>query len=248
MRTLMTTAMALVLVAGAAVAADAVFFGGDDGERFDLSELNDGETRIFEAGEKRVTALREGDVVTLEFGEGGSSRCDLTQATCTIRTTDSHIMLSKEVRHECHGDDCDSNVFVMADDIGFGDHAQAHVMIDRISCEGDDCDDGPHRVIVRKQCSGGDCMVAHADGNVTVDVDTMGAGPRMMMVTPSGAMSMRWKDADDRDGCPEGSREMRYVDETNDDGYLCVTTSAHAGGHGVFVVSPGDDIDWVQKH
>ena len=86
--------------------------------------------------------------------------------------------------------------------------------------------------------------------HVVIDIAGVGVGGRRhMMVTSQGMLSMSWKHADDRDGCPEGTREMRFVDETFDDGFLCVGSSEVGlhGDHGVFVVRPGDDVKWIQK-
>ena len=51
------------VVAGA---AHAIVLDEEGGERFDVADLRDGETRVFGVGERQLTARRSGDEVVLE--------------------------------------------------------------------------------------------------------------------------------------------------------------------------------------
>jgi hypothetical protein len=65
--------------------------GDADLEKFDLSELADGETRIFGEGEDRVTATRNGDRITLELPERDGDKprmidCTVGKGSCYVMT------------------------------------------------------------------------------------------------------------------------------------------------------------------
>jgi hypothetical protein len=59
-----------------------------DGEKIDLSELGDGETRFFDAGDRQIIATRYGDIVemTIEDPEDGDRtvECDVSQDRCFV--------------------------------------------------------------------------------------------------------------------------------------------------------------------
>ena len=59
-----------------------------DGEKIDLAELGDGETRFFEAGDRQVVATRYGDTVELTIedpdGEDTTIECDVTRDGCFV--------------------------------------------------------------------------------------------------------------------------------------------------------------------
>ncbi len=55
----------MLLLAGAVSAGNGVWIS-DDGASFDLSELADGETKVFGSGDKQITASRRGDTISID--------------------------------------------------------------------------------------------------------------------------------------------------------------------------------------
>jgi len=86
---------------------------GDAGvEKFDLSGLADGETRVFGEGEERVTATRDGDRITLQFSErdGDAPRkidCTVGKGSCYVMTVgdegQGRVLFLGDAAHVGHG-------------------------------------------------------------------------------------------------------------------------------------------------
>jgi hypothetical protein len=84
-----------------------VLVGG--GEGFDLSQLADGETRVFGAGDHSVTATRRGDVATItraasDDGQAVDVTCELGRDKCRIVTTASapeRVMIVVQKERTC---------------------------------------------------------------------------------------------------------------------------------------------------
>lgn len=156
-------AAALLLTCGVASAADgqwvsddgnihkihgsAMFISSDggDAERFDLSELRDGETRTFGIGDRAVTVSRRGDLATISRTGSGDDvstidiSCSLEEDTCTVLTfadDPEKVMVAIEKERVCvNGEgDCDPHMGEWVHDSG------AHVIVE-IDCDGEDCDD-----------------------------------------------------------------------------------------------------------
>jgi len=134
------------------VGPGAIFLDGE-GSAFDLSDLEDGETRSFGSGDERLLASRDGDVVTLERPARGDEKalsitCELGTDSCQVLTVgdDSEkvsIMITKS-RTGHHGDSVtldeeilahgDGETTIMIKKIGDGD-AHRNVWVQS---------DGPH--------------------------------------------------------------------------------------------------------
>ena len=122
---------------------NAVFVSDEGAERFDLSDLRDGETRVFGAGPRAVTATRNGDTVSLSRTSSGDDvsvidvNCEIDSDTCTVLTfpNDSEkVMIAIEKERVCVDGEGDC-------DFEFGTHmAEGHVVVD-IDCDGEECDD-----------------------------------------------------------------------------------------------------------
>ena len=156
-RAAVLSGLALVLVSGIALAADgtwvaadgnvhqlrhgkAMFFSEDGAERFDLSELRDGETRTFGSGARAVTVSRSGDSVTISRTESGDDvsvidvTCDVNQDSCTVLTfpdDPEKVMIAIEKERVCVNGEGDC-------DFSGGIAAAGHIVVD-IDCEGEDC-------------------------------------------------------------------------------------------------------------
>jgi len=122
---------------------NAVFVSADDAERFDLSDLSDGETRTFGTGARAVTVSRSGDVATITRTGSGDDvsaieiTCQLGDDTCTVLTFPNEpekVMVAIEKVRTCANGvgDCDFS-------FGAG-HGEGHVIVD-IDCDGDDCNE-----------------------------------------------------------------------------------------------------------
>jgi len=125
---------------------NAVFVTEDDAERFDLSDLADGETRTFGSGPRAVTVSRSGSEATITRRASGDDvsaieiTCQLNDDTCTVLTFPSDpdkVMVAIEKERTCldGAGDCD---FSLAG-------GEGHIVVD-IDCDGDD---------------GGDCNEIH---------------------------------------------------------------------------------------
>jgi hypothetical protein len=124
-----------------------VFISEDDATELDLSELADGETRVFGAGDKQVTVERNGDEVTITREKRGeetrSFTCRIDRDSCKVLTFEddpAKVMIVMEKSRECHDGVGDCAVEVEADAIAV-DGAQVLVkkFVDCDSQQDDDC-------------------------------------------------------------------------------------------------------------
>ena len=123
--------------------SNAVFVSDDDAERFDLSDLADGETRTFGTGVRAVTVSRSGDEATITRSKSGGDvsaieiTCQLNDDTCTVLTFPNDpekVMVAIEKERTCINGEGDC-------DFTFGEGlAEGHIVVD-IDCEGQDCGD-----------------------------------------------------------------------------------------------------------
>ena len=120
-------------------AGNAIFVTEDGAERFDLSDLADGETRTFGAGPRAVTVSRSGSEATITRRASGDDvsaieiTCQLNNDTCTVLTfpnDPNKVMVAIEKERTCidGAGDCDFT---------FGD-GEGHIVVD-IDCNGGDC-------------------------------------------------------------------------------------------------------------
>jgi len=178
------------------------------GERFDLADLADGETRIFGQGDKQITARRNGDEVLLgrpARGDQSEMRvtCRLSSDRCAVVTFDdepSKVMLIVEKSRECVGDDaeCEDEVDILSGVGGPG----AHVIVRKVECDGADCRE------IEDELGG----IAGAAERGTVKVVRAGASGEIMVVESGSRVSLR---------CPKGDTTMRVERDEADKTYLC---------------------------
>ena len=127
----------------------AVFIGDEDGERFDLADLRDGETRLFGRGDKQLTARRSGDEVVLSRPARGDDSelrivCRLSSDQCSVVTFEDEpekVLLMVEKHRECAGDPADCEGPFDVDVLSGAGEPGRHVVIRRVECSGDDCDE-----------------------------------------------------------------------------------------------------------
>jgi hypothetical protein len=210
-----------------------VMFIGEDGDAFDLSDLADGETRIFGTGEKQVSVTRDGDAATIVREASGDESameitCHLGQDTCKIMTDDGDpekVMIMIQKTHECvDGEgDCDMHVNMM--DIGmFGGDAQTIVIKKTVECD----DEGNCTEDVSEM---GHPHGHHAEGHAVIEMITGGEhGGEVIVVGEGGNWvgdhakgDMVFISADDKTSlrCPEGDTTMRVEKSEAEDVFLC---------------------------
>lgn len=119
----------LSLVLAMMPAADVQILGDGETEKFDLSELADGETRTLGSGDSEIVATRVDDVITIQLPGGGrmearTMECKVGEGNCFAFVTGddgaSKVMVLSE-----DGNSVSKNVFVVRthDD---GDHVRVH--------------------------------------------------------------------------------------------------------------------------
>jgi hypothetical protein len=211
-----------------------VMFIGEDGDAFDLSDLADGESRVFGIGDKQVTATRSGDEATIVRQASGDESaieitCHLGQDTCKIMTDDGDpekvvIMIQKTRECENGEGDCDMHLDLM--DVGvLGDNAQTIVIRKTVSCddEGNCTEDmvehlgGPHG--------------HHGEGHAVIEMITEGGPDGEVIVVGEGGTwagdhamgDMVFIAKDDKIAlrCPEGDTTMRVDKAEAEDVFLC---------------------------
>ena len=213
--------LGVLLVAGVALAGsdvfvskgDAVFFGEGDGEVFDLSELLDGETRIFGEGEHQLTAMRTGDEISItrpnRDGEEIKITCNADRDSCQVLTDadGDHVRMMIRKTRTCAGTDCvhdDVDVLVSGDHLS----GRAVFITEQVHCEGEDC----AAVEVRLD------EIVSPHGHAEVIVETVGEGgtwvgaDRHMVQLKSHGATLR---------CPEGDTTMVVATEEAGDTFLC---------------------------
>jgi hypothetical protein len=210
-----------------------VMFIGEDGDAFDLSDLADGESRVFGTGDKQVTAMRSGDEATIVRQASGDESaieitCHLGQDTCKIMTDDGDpekVMIMIQKTRECvDGEgDCDAHVDLM--DVGvFGDNAHTIMIRKTVECddEGNCTEDVSHM---------GDPHGHHGEGHAVIEMITEGGHDGEVIVVGEGGTwtgdhamgDMVFIASDDKTSlrCPEGDTTMRVEKAEAEDVFLC---------------------------
>jgi len=222
------------------LSGNAMFISADggDADRFDLSEMRDGETRTFGVGARAVTVSRRGDVATISRSASGKEvstidiACDLDEDTCTVLTfadDPEKVMVAIEKERVCvNGEgDCDAHTGEWVHDDG------AHVIVE-IDCDGDECDELQHlqleeihegmgsfivksdgaegtlnRVMIKRMAEGGE------DGH-NVFVQRVGgesaAAQRQLHRVHMNSTMLR---------CPEGDATLSVTKEEAEETFLC---------------------------
>ena len=207
-----------------------MMFIGEEGDAFDLSDLADGETRIFGTGEKQVSVTRTGDAATITRRASGDESgmeitCRLGQDTCKVITDDGDpekVMIMIQKTRECvNGEgDCDAHAEMM--DVGvFGGDAQTIVIRKTVECDDDgNCTEDVsqmghphgegHAVIemITDGGQGGDVIVVGEGGNWVGDH----AKGDVVFIAADDKISLR---------CPEGDTTMRVEKTEGDAVFLC---------------------------
>ena len=230
----------LLLLGIPALAGNAHFFG-ERGEEFDLADLRDGESRTFGDGEDQLTAVRDGDVVTLSRPGNGERRdlaleCRVGTDTCKVITIEGddgdQIMVVVEKRRECvNGEgDCDFDLdhIVMMEGAGDGHHV---VIERRVTCgvsegvsEGE-CEnieihalpgDGHGAFFITEDGDVSELAIAGAHANVWISDDgtvtDLKARPGAHVVLHADGALLR---------CPESDTTMRVNRDEVEDVFLC---------------------------
>jgi len=235
----------LALIAGAASAGENVWvsddgkthklhsrghamFIGDDGEAFDLSELADGETRVFGTGDKQVTASRDGDTATIYRAATDEKSeleitCLLTKDTCKIATagddSDQVFIIVEKTRECVNGEgDCDHDLT----DLRLGDGSHTIVIRKTVECD----DEG--------NCTESEdanaCGEAHGYATIQLETASAGAGEGVVIVGEGdhmlgghakGNVFFISEDSKVSLRCPEGDTTMRVEKEEAEDVFLC---------------------------
>lgn len=200
---------------GDAMALDAdrgMMFLAEDGETFDLADLQDGETRTFGEGDKRITVTRNGEIVTIDREAEGEERrleivCDVDRDTCQVMTLEGdpeRVMLVVKKTRTCEeGEgDCEAMVDVHLDQLDLGE--------------------GPHKILRKMihcndegECEEIDDLAGHGAVKVYADLDGSAHGDVMIMRAGEAAgdkVVLR---------CPEGDSTITVDKEEADDVFLC---------------------------
>ena len=265
--------LALILVAGSATAGEgtwvsdkgkvhavhsgnAVFVSDDGAEKFNLSDLNDGESRTFGTGDRAVTVRRSGDEAMISRASSGDDvsaidvDCRLDVDNCTVLTfadDAEKVMVAIEKERTCVNGEGDC-------DLAFGEaHGMGHVVVD-IDCDGDDCEDlhtlqlselentftvetagegsEPSRIVIRRVGDAG----ATEDNVFVTKMGASGMGGLHKIRTLHGDSVMLT--------CSEGDATIMVKKEEKDDTFLCPkhsTPMEAAKGHGNFHVIRGGE-------
>jgi hypothetical protein len=164
----------LVLAVGVAVSADRVWISDDgdelevgphaifldsEGESFDLSELEDGETRLFGSGEEQLTARRDGDTVTLErpaVGNEGALRveCRIARDRCRVLTFEDDSRRVAVMVEKSRGGD--SGTLTLDEEILAGPDGETTIVIRQVGVGACEQADEADCLAQRAQILGGD--------------------------------------------------------------------------------------------
>ena len=154
----------------------------EGGERFDLADLRDGETRVFGQGAKQLTARRTGDEVVLERVAQGDQEalrvsCRLPSDHCSVVTfadEPEKVMLVVEKMRTCVGDDAECSADIDVDLMSSGIGSSAHrVIVENVECKGDDCtavESGPAVVRIRHSADSDTVALRCPEGDTTMRV------------------------------------------------------------------------------
>jgi len=205
-------------------AAHAWSLHADDAEEFDLSDLADGETRVFGEGDKQVTVSRQGDEVTISHppkrdGSPMSLVCDLDRDECKILTFEegparTAIVIRKHV--DCGGDDEDC-AHVELTNLAIGGESSRIMIHKSIDCDGEDCAEAEQMIRLGGKQSFATVHVVTDGSTVDDEQDILvlsGADDAhgFVVIGADDAVMLR---------CPEGDTTMRVaLDEANET-YLC---------------------------
>ena len=199
-------------------------------EKFDLSELADGERREFESGDRTVVAERSGEVVTITMHgdevDGRTFECRVGEDRCIIMTiNDDEGDKMKMMFMRRDGDETDIEHDVIVKRFGHGDDdAEGKHMVVTTHVSGED---GEHKVIEKKvRMVGGDGEVVwHGDHDGgAVFVHEAGGPVAFETISDGGAhMVFVGKGHDDKVmlRCPEGDTHMRVDTAEADVRYEC---------------------------
>jgi hypothetical protein len=210
---------------------------GGDADRFDLSEMRDGETRTFGVGARAVTVSRRGDVATISRSNSGGDvskidiACNLGEDTCTVVTfaddPEKVMVAIEKERVGVNGEgDCDAHPGEWMHEDG------AHVIVE-IDCDGEECDElqnlqldeiheglssfvvksdrmegDLNRVLIKRMTEGGE------DGH-NVFVQRLGEGSavqRKLHRVHMNSTMLR---------CPEGDATLSVTKEEAEETFLC---------------------------
>lgn len=170
----------------------AVFLGDEGGERFDLADLRDGETRLFGEGDKQLTARRSGDEVVLSRPPRGDESelrivCRLSSDRCSVVTFDDapeKVLLIVEKTRECVGDaaECTAAGEIDVDVLSGIGEPGAHVFLHKVECTGDDCAEsedvraiagigGPHTIKILRSGGPDEVSLRCPEGDTTMRVE-----------------------------------------------------------------------------
>ena len=173
-----------------------IMIDDEGGERFDLADLRDGETRVFGRGDKQLTARRDGDEVELTRPARGKESalrvtCKLSSDQCSVMTfgddPDKVVVLVEKERVCVNGEgDCDADADI---DIvrGFAGHGGARVIMTDLDCTDEDCEE-----------------LGNPDGRMKII--------RVHTTHDGSSVSLR---------CPKGDTTMRVESDEADKTYLC---------------------------
>lgn len=197
-----------------------VLVGG--GEGFDLSQLAEGETRVFGSGDRAVTATRRGDVATITRAANGDTEavdlsCDLGRDKCRIVTSETEpdrVMIIVQKERSCvNGEGDCAEVSLDAIDALPGDGQQ--IMFRKVlRCEDPDhCEES-------EDISQGMLRIQGVEGELPdsfMFTSPLGgavhSGAAEIILMPRGdSVLMR---------CPEGDATLRVKKDEAQEVYLC---------------------------
>jgi hypothetical protein len=163
-----------------------IMIDDEGGERFNLADLRDGETRVFGRGDKQLTATRDGDEVELTRPARGKESalrvtCQLSSDQCSVVTfgdePDKVMVLVQKERVCVDGEgDCDVDIDIVR---GIGGHESgARVIVTDLDCADADCEElagpeGPMKIIrVHASHESSHVSLRCPKGDTTMRVDT----------------------------------------------------------------------------
>ncbi|HXV75868.1 MAG TPA: hypothetical protein VD788_06060 [Candidatus Polarisedimenticolaceae bacterium] len=200
----------------------------EDAETFDLSELADGETRVFGVGDAQVSVRREGETATIYRAATGERpeldiTCRLADDSCKIVTPADHpdqvaILISRE--RDCVNGEGDCEPAALLTDLAHDGAGHAVLIHTRVECDGD------------ADCATAELHQHHAGEPAVIRLETLGigAGDSEVFVLGEGgsaAGSGLARVIVERAGdetvlrCPEGDTTMRVAREEAEAFYLC---------------------------
>lgn len=219
--------VAVLLLAGAVSAGNGVWVS-DDGNSFDLSDLEDGETKFFGNGDKQITATRNGDTISIDSPGDGDGRsvkieCTAGQDDCRVMTlgeNDKKVALMIKKGHAGH------HLMSIDENVVIGENGETTITITQIGdCE-DDGDAGCiGEMIVEVIASADDHDSSH---NIWVSGAGSHHGRHTMMVT---------------DGATQYDLSELYDGETRIFGYGERQVSAMRDGDKVSITRPQSEED-----